>query len=206
MITVRNLCVGRGGVALLRGVEFTADSGQMLILRGPNGVGKTTLLRSLAGLQPAWEGEIAVDPEDIVYAGHQDGIKAQLSVSENLRFWAEVFGFGPIDAALERFGLTALADRPGGALSAGQKRRLGLARLAVSGRRIWLLDEPTVSLDSDSTARFGEIIRAHLADGGVVIAATHIDLGIEGSVLDLEHWRVTADEQSGDPFLTEGAF
>src|SRR5690606_4311944 len=141
-LVVENLTVARGGIAVLEDVSFRLRSGQALVLRGPNGSGKTTLLRCIAGLQKPLVGRIGLDSEAMVYVGHADGIKATLSVAENLAFWAQVFGQPGIDAALERFDLTALADRPAGALSAGQKRRLGLARLLVTGRTLWVLDEP----------------------------------------------------------------
>ncbi len=149
---------------MLSGVTFTLGAGEVVVLRGPNGAGKTTLLRTVAGLQPPVEGSVEAPSDSFAYAGHADGIKATLSVSENLSFWAETFGNQDISGALTAFELTPLADRAAGMLSAGQKRRLGLARLLVTGRPIWMLDEPTVSLDSDAVAMFaarsGRIWRA----------------------------------------------
>lgn len=185
-MSVKDLCVARGGVALLQGVSFTLAPGQALILRGPNGSGKTTLLRCLAGLQDPRGGEIGFDRELAAYGAHADGLKAQMSVTENLTFWAAVHGLSDIAPALAAFDLEALRDRQAGMLSAGQKRRLGLARLMVTGRALWLLDEPTVSLDAASVALFAEAVRAHLAGGGMAVIATHIDLGLpEAAVLDL---------------------
>jgi len=149
---VRNLSVARGGVSVLQGVSFTLAPGHALILRGPNGVGKTTLLRVLAGLQPAVAGEVSVPPESLAYGAHADGIKTTLTVRENLAFWAEVYGTGGVAPAIAAMDLGALAERRAGELSAGQKRRLGLARMLVTGRAVWLLDEPTVSLDAVSVA------------------------------------------------------
>ena len=185
MLHVDDLAVSRGGVGVLAGVCFAVQPGQALILRGPNGVGKTSLLRVLAGLQPAQAGQVVRDEDQLIYASHADGIKAMLTVQENLSFWAAVFGTRGIDPALEGFDLTALRDRLAGTLSAGQKRRLGLARLLVSGRRLWLLDEPTVSLDSASVAIFARVIETHLAAGGAAVLATHIDLGVKAQTLDL---------------------
>ena len=201
ILNVTDLTIARGGIPVLEGVTFSLASGQVLVLRGPNGSGKTTLLRTVAGLQPPVSGRVEVQPESLVYAGHADGIKATLTVAENLNFWAQVFGNADISHALEAFDLTTLVDRPAGALSAGQKRRLGLARLLVTGRMIWALDEPTVSLDGDAVAMFAAAVRAHVAGGGAALIATHIDLGLDKArVLDVGSYRarpVAADDFDG---------
>ncbi len=191
VIAVRNLSVARGGVTVLAGLGFAVERGQALILRGPNGAGKTTLLRTLAGLQAPVSGEIDRAPETVAYAAHADGLKSTLSVAENLTFWAAIYGGPPIESALAALDLQPLVRRRAGELSAGQKRRLGLARLLVTGRPLWLLDEPTVSLDAGSVARFAGVLRHHLAGGGGAIIATHADLGLpEAAVLDLGPHRV----------------
>jgi heme exporter protein A len=203
VLSVTDLGVARGGVPVLEGVSLALAPGEALVLRGPNGIGKTTLLRTVAGLQPPLAGSIETAPENLVYAGHADGIKPTLSVAENLRFWAQVFGTKGISRAIEGFDLARLADRPAGALSAGQKRRLGLARLLVTGRTIWVLDEPTVSLDAGAVAMFAGAVRAHLASGGAALIATHIDLGLsEARLLDLAPYR--AAPLAADDF--DGAF
>lgn len=190
LISVRGLAVSRGGRRAVEGVDFDLAAGEALILRGPNGIGKTTLLRTVAGLQPATEGSIQADPDAIAYAAHADGLKGALSVAENLRFWREVFGGPPIDRAVAAMNLSDLVSRPAAMLSAGQKRRLGLARLLVTGRPVWVLDEPTVSLDAGSVALFADAVRAHLAQGGASLMATHIELGLpEARVLDLGPFR-----------------
>ncbi|NEK24322.1 heme ABC exporter ATP-binding protein CcmA [Sulfitobacter sp. JBTF-M27] len=184
-----NLTLARGGVPVLTGLSFVLEPRAALILRGPNGAGKTTLLRTIAGLQPAVEGEISGAADQIAYAGHADGLKAMLTVRENLMFWAQVFGRHDITPALDAYALHPLADRLAGTLSAGQKRRLGLSRLLVTGCPIWVLDEPTVSLDTDAVAMFAAAVRAHLAQGGSALMATHIDLGLEADVIDITPYR-----------------
>ena len=191
-LSIMNLACARGGLALLEGVSFTLRPGAALVLRGPNGCGKTTLLRTIAGLQPALSGEIDCPADAIAYAAHADGIKATLSVEENLSFWAAIYGTRGINAALEQMNLRALAGRAAQNLSAGQKRRLGLARLMVTGRPVWVLDEPTVSLDVASVALFGDVMRSHLAQGGMAVMATHIDLGLpEAEILDLTPYKAS---------------
>lgn len=192
-LNVSDLTIARGGIKVLEGLSLRLEAGQALVLRGPNGVGKTTLLRTIAGLQPPLSGSIKADPETLVYAGHADGLKPTLTVEENLDFWARVFGTSDIDKAIGAFQLDSLRSRPAGALSAGQKRRLGLARLLVTGRPVWILDEPTVSLDVDAVKMFADTIRAHLAQGGAALIATHIDLGLpDAGILDVGPYRARA--------------
>lgn len=192
-----DIAVARGGVPVLSGVSFDIAPGHALILRGPNGAGKTTLLRTIAGLQPPLSGRILGADETIAYAGHADGLKAMLSVTENLTFWAQVFGQTDIGAALSAYQLEGLADRLAGTLSAGQKRRLGLARLMVTGRPIWVLDEPTVSLDAEAVAMFARAVTAHLTSGGMALIATHIDLGLNAATFDVSPYRAKPDQRSG---------
>ncbi|MCB1391598.1 MAG: heme ABC exporter ATP-binding protein CcmA, partial [Rhodobacteraceae bacterium] len=135
--------------------------------------------------------------EQMAYAAHADGLKSTLTVAENLSFWAAIHGRG-IETALEAMNLRDLADRQAQHLSAGQKRRLGLARLIVTGRWLWVLDEPTVSLDAASVALFAAVVRAHLAAGGAALLATHIDLGLpEARMLDLAPFRAELPPDQG---------
>ncbi len=192
-LRVKDVSVARGGVAVLEGLSFEVGAGEGLIVKGPNGIGKTTLLRTVAGLQPPFKGSVEAPEESIAYAAHSDGLKAMLTVEENLNFWAEVFGKSDISAAIEGFDLTDLRSRLAGSLSAGQKRRLGLARLLVTGRPIWILDEPTVSLDVASVALFAKAVERHLHSGGSALLATHIDLGLDVGVLDVGPFRAKPD-------------
>ncbi len=194
-LIANDLAVDRGGRLIFRGLSFTLASGEGLLLTGPNGAGKTTLLRTIAGFLRAAEGEIRLEGADAEhalaeqchYVGHLNGIKASQTVAENLSFWAAYLGaiggggMGslPLDEALERLSLKSLRDIPAGYLSAGQKRRLGLARLLVAARPIWLLDEPTVSLDAASQAVLAAMVRDHIEAGGLAIAATHLPLGLD---------------------------
>ena len=191
LLKVSDLDCARGGLPILSGVNFAVESGAALILRGPNGSGKTTLLRTVAGLQPPLAGTIDAPQDSIAYAAHSDGLKGTLSVTENLEFWAALFGTRGIENALQSFDLFSLRHRMAGRLSAGQKRRLGLARLVVTGRPVWVLDEPTVSLDAASVGLFAEAVRAHLDNGGAALMATHIDLGLEAETLDISAFKAT---------------
>ncbi len=182
-----NLSIDRGGRRVVEKLSFVVNRGQAMVLTGPNGAGKTTLLRALAGFLPLAEGAFRLKgaapdveiAEQCHFVGHRDGVKGALSVLENLRFTSRYLGDGSgVDAALERLELSALADVPAAYLSAGQRRRLGLARLMVAKRPLWLLDEPTVSLDAASVETLAGIVQDHLAGGGIAVVATHIPLGL----------------------------
>ena len=179
------LCV-RGERCVFEGLSFAVAAGGLLVLTGPNGSGKSSLLRIMAGLlRPAagallWDGAPVRDDPDaqaarLQYLGHLDAVKPVLSAAENLIFWAALHGGGAAEVtrALDGFGLAALAEVPGRMLSAGQKRRVALARLLAAPAEVWLLDEPTVGLDTASLARLTGAIAAHRAGGGRVVVATH---------------------------------
>ena len=204
-ISVKSLSVSRGGVNLLQDVDIALKNGQVGILRGPNGVGKTTLLRALAGLLPVDSGKIECSLEDICYSGHADGVKPTLTVQENLEFWANIFGSPSISEVTEKFLISDLLNSKVGNLSAGQKRRVGLSRLGLTGRQVWLLDEPTVSLDETSVKIFENIIKDHLSEDGCALIATHIDLGLENNaqIIDLLEYKANSGElsSSNEAFL-----
>jgi heme exporter protein A len=197
-VTVTDLACRRGDLPVLAGVSFSVPAGGCLLIRGPNGAGKTTLLRALAGLTPAAAGQVAPGPEAIAYAGHADGLKAQLTVQENLAFWAAIHGAGGIDAAIRRFDLRGLAERRVQYLSAGQKRRLGLARLMLTGRPVWALDEPTVSLDAARVGAFADLVAEHCRAGGTALIASHTDIPVPGAgVLDIAGFAAPDEAPAG---------
>ena len=190
MLRVEELACWRGERAVFAGLSFSLEAGEAVALLGPNGAGKSSLLRVLAGLLPTAEGRILWAGKDIRqdaaahagrlrYLGHLDALKPALSVRENLAFHAALSG-GDVDAALGSMGLAPLAELPARVLSAGQRRRLAIARLALAPAALWLLDEPTVGLDTASIARFGRLLAAHCGQGGMVLAATHVPLPIVG--------------------------
>ena len=176
----------RGGRTVFQNLSFTVTTGQLLLLRGRNGAGKTSLLRIIAGLgvEPHAALRLEGGHEDLSIAqqchfiAHQNAIKPSLSVTENLAFWTGFSGGGNVRTALATFALEDLAPFSAALLSAGQKRRLALARLAAVPRPIWLLDEPTVGLDTASIKRLGTLMTGHLASGGMIVATTHVDIGI----------------------------
>ena len=199
LLEVSGLSCRRGGRLVLDRLSFGLGEGELLALTGRNGSGKTSLLRALAGLTPpeagtvAWRGEdVARDPESwrgrLAWLGHLDGLKGDLTVIENL-LTAERLRGGEaddrLDGALLAFDLTALSVREVRTLSAGQRRRTALARIVLSQAPLWLLDEPLNALDTPAQAAFRTAIQVHLAAGGLAIAATHAELGIEGRSLEL---------------------
>jgi heme exporter protein A len=188
-LKVTALACRRGQKAIFSGISFALGGGEALLLLGPNGAGKSSLLRIIGGLLRPLAGQIVLEggdhdgtlAEQAHYLGHQDALKPALSVVENLRFWTQFLGAGrgqtPL-AALETVGLIELADLPAGYLSAGQRRRLSLARLICATRPVWLLDEPSAALDVNGQQRLSSVMHAHLGAGGIILAATHAPLGL----------------------------
>ena len=191
-LVAHNLCIDRGGRRIVESADFSLSDGQAMVVAGPNGAGQSTLLRAIAGLLPLAAGSLSLDgeAEDVAgalhYVGHSEGMKPALTVRENLDFWGAflardgVAGRDPADA-LAAFGLAHAIDIPAGYLSAGQKRRAALARLLVAPRPIWLLDEPTTALDLRSQGALAAIMGEHRKGGGMILAATHSPLGLEGA-------------------------
>ncbi|MDR6952492.1 heme exporter protein A [Ancylobacter sp. 3268] len=222
-LVVRELACRRGARELFRDLGFTVEAGRALVVTGPNGAGKSSLLRLLAGLASPVSGSIrlegAPEPdsfgEQVHYLGHLDAHKLALSAADNLRFWRDLLGRPPsrsalqgsppgVEAAMEEVGLGGLGALPVAVLSAGQKRRLALARLLVAERPLWILDEPTTALDSRAQALFAALARAHIAKGGLLVAATHAPLDLAPSEsLDLG---AHAARTARDPWGADAAF
>jgi heme exporter protein A len=195
-LIAENLSGERGGEAVSSNVGFSLDKGQALIVTGANGSGKSTLLRVVAGLLPAAAGRVDFEgggeafptvASACHYLGHQNAMKPTLSVTENLRFWRDFCGATRlgIDEALDVVGLAGIGHLPFGYLSTGQRRRAAIARLLVSRRPLWLLVEQAAGVDKGSVQRFSQLMTAHCHDGGIIVAATHLPLGIEAQELRL---------------------
>lgn len=195
-LIAENLSGERGGETVFSDVAFSLEAGKALIVTGPNGSGKSTLLRVISGLLPAAGGRVALEgggdafpsiASACHYLGHQNAMKPTLSVTENLIFWRDFHGETKlgIDEALDVVGLGGIGHLPFGYLSTGQRRRAAIARLLVSQRPLWLLDEPTAGLDKSSEKRFSTLMTSYCQDGGMIVAATHLPLGIEAQELRL---------------------
>src|SRR5262245_17803281 len=188
-LTGSDLVCIRGGRHVFRNLSFAVGAGEALAVTGPNGAGKSSLLRLVAGLVHPTGGRLELtggDPELSIaeqahYLGHQDALKPALTVGENFAFWARFLGPTAPKSTLAEVGLDGLAHLPALYLSAGQRRRLSLARLIAVARPIWLLDEPTSALDAAAQTMLSDLMRSHLAGGGLILAATHGPLGLDGA-------------------------
>ncbi len=186
-LVVENLTCRRGLRTIFKDLSFKVEAGRGLLLTGANGSGKTTLLRMLAGFLEASGGKVRLEggdeelelAEQCHYVGHHNGIKHSFTALENLQFLADYLGGDNFEGAIDTFGLHGLEDIPAAIMSAGQKRRLGLARLVLVERPIWFLDEPSVSLDVQSVQILAGVVSRHIKNGGIAIAATHVPLGLD---------------------------
>jgi heme exporter protein A len=193
-LDVSDLAARRGDDRIFSGIGFALQGGESLVLTGRNGTGKSTLIRVISGLLPADAGSVKVKghgteipraAEAMHYLGHRNAMKRELSVEENLAFWKSFMGdFADgtgldVEQATAELGLAELLRLPFGYLSAGQQRRMAMAKLLVAWRPVWLLDEPTAALDKQSEALFGRVMKEHLERGGIIVAATHQELGLE---------------------------
>lgn len=185
MLSCENLTCVRGDAVLFRDLGFCLTPGSLLLLKGPNGIGKTSLLKILCGLLPPDHGQVTWvgDPiagneafkRDMMVVGHKSAVKLESTVEENIRFWARLYSTDMlVPAAMKYFDLTAFKDTPAGELSAGWQRRVALARLIVAPCRLWLLDEPTNFLDDVGVQLTASLIESRVSQGGMVIAASHI--------------------------------
>ncbi|MEX3011727.1 heme ABC exporter ATP-binding protein CcmA [Hoeflea sp. TYP-13] len=214
-----NVSVARGGHIFFSGISFSLEAGEALVVSGPNGVGKSTFLRVLAGLLPDAEGSVRLEDagfetaaEGAHYLGHRNGMKSELTVRENLEFWRSFMGEAGGDQtkvsagvieAVAMVGLDGLDHLPFGYLSAGQKRRIAMARLLTAYRPLWILDEPTAALDVQSQEMFSGIVAGHLKTGGLVVAATHHSLGLKNTRNLILNPDSQAAMSSHDPFASQ---
>lgn len=197
-LVVEGLSAKRGEDLIFKDISFVLTAGEALVVTGPNGSGKSTLLRVLAGLLAAESGSVRLDgmssdighPREFChYLGHRNAMKRELTVEENLSFWKAVMGDSTggagmaVEEAAEALGLGGISHLPFGYLSAGQQRRMAMAKLLVAYRQVWLLDEPTAALDASADRLFAALVTRHLGAGGIVVAATHQPLGVEAREL-----------------------
>jgi heme exporter protein A len=184
MVKIENLYLSRGGRTILNNLSFRVQKSELLLLKGSNGSGKSSLLKAIAGFLPLAKGEI--EKPLLHYLGHENGLKPSLTLRENLEFWQEYYeGEGGVGSALAQLNLTHLSNLQTRLLSQGQKRRLALAKLLVAHRQFWLLDEPQVGLDKASNILFEKLLETHLAKGGIVIMASHETFSLPHKILHL---------------------
>ena len=199
-LTVSNLSARRGGRTIFEGLSFELQNGQSMAVVGPNGSGKSTLLRVLAGLLRSETGTVQINSyntQEICFSGHRDGLKGALTVHENLTFWANLYSAAEnaVETAISLMALEAVLDMPADMLSAGWRRRAGLARLALGTASIWMLDEPYTALDTENITRIDNLLSAHVENGGIALLATHKAPGFTPTQrIDMTNYRAKAPE------------
>ena len=195
ILSVENLYCFRGGFQILAGISFNLDYGQIISLHGPNGSGKTTLLKTLAQIIPAEKGKITNNSLETCLMGHENCLKFDLTVFENLKFWAGIYKNPSINSYISTLGLVQILNIPVRQLSAGQKRKVSLARLLISKSKLWLLDEPDASLDEGNRKLLNKIMAGHLMENGAIITATHSKIDIK-NVLPVDIMQFKRDENT----------
>ncbi len=174
-LRVDDIALKRGERVVVAGVTFTVKPGEIYVLRGPNGAGKTSILRALGGFSPVARGRIDRCEGSTAFLGHADGVKSALTAQENLAFWETLYGASPhaAEGAVATLGVTPFLRQKASTLSSGQRRRLALCRIAISGRKFWLLDEPTAGMDAASSAAVVALVHEHADKSGGAVIATH---------------------------------
>ena len=202
MLELKNISIGRGGRAILSSLSAVFDHSSITVIRAPNGGGKSTLLRAIAGLLPVQSGSILTGGEDPVFCGHLDAVKSAMSVRESLAFWHAIYGQSASSEALDALSLSELMDTPVAYLSAGQKRRLGLARAFIAPTKIKLFDEPTTALDAAHRDAFWAMIQTAADQGATILFSSHdAEVPVAAKTLDLAAFAPKATPASLDPFL-----
>ena len=200
LLSAKNLTCIRNGREILSDISFKLNSSQIISLYGPNGSGKTTLLKTLANILPYTKGTVLNPEREICFFGHANCLKTDLTVFENLSFWNGIYQGNKIEIAISLLELEEIVDIPIIQLSAGQKRKVGLARLLINKSKLWLLDEPYTSLDQHNFALFDKIIRNHLMDNGGIIIATHSPIEFENvKIVNISNFQVLNNYEN-DPF------
>ena len=203
LLSTKNLTCVRNSRKILSDVSLTLTDGQIISLYGPNGSGKTTLLKTLGNILPHTKGAVLNLERETCFLGHSNCLKTDLTVFENLLFWNGVYQGNKIEIAISLLKLEEIIDIPIAQLSAGQKRKVALARLLISKTKLWLLDEPYESLDQNNIELFNRIMRKHLEENGGIIIATHSPIKFENAKpINISNFKVLNNYEN-DPFIED---